>query len=99
MKICVAIGLLVLASLHGASAVAEPIGPRSGSSSTPTSCDRCAACRKNIKPADKSSPTQDETNNSQRAAQCQADCADCAIRGEVPTSVPATPIDPAKAKQ
>ena len=27
MKICVAIGLLVLASLHGASAVAEPIGP------------------------------------------------------------------------
>jgi hypothetical protein len=99
MKAHLSVGLFFLVALCGELAVAEPIGPGAGSSSGPSSCDRCAACRKTIRPADTISPTQDVTTNSQKAAQCQADCADCLIRGEVPVSAPANNIDPTKEKQ
>jgi hypothetical protein len=99
MKIHLYAGFFLLVTLCGGMAAAEPIGPGAGTSSDQTSCDRCAACRKTIAPTGQSSPIQDETNNSQRAAQCKADCADCEIRGAAPASVPANAVDQTKAKQ
>jgi hypothetical protein len=99
MKAHLSVGLFFLVGLCGGLAAAEPIGPGAGISSGQTSCDRCAACKKIIAPADKSSPMLDDTTNSQKVAQCKADCTDCYIRGEAPASVPANSIDQTKEKQ
>jgi hypothetical protein len=99
MKAHFSVGLFVLVGFCGGLAAAEPIGPGAGTSSGQTSCDRCAACKKVIGAADKSSPMEDGTTNSQKTGQCKADCADCNIRGEAPASVPANSIDRTKEKQ
>jgi len=99
VKARLSIGLSLLVSLYAWSATAEPIGPGTGSASGLTSCERCAACRK-IGSTDKTGdPIGDVTSNSQKAAQCQADCADCAIKGVAPATVPANPTNQTIEKQ
>ena len=87
MKAQLLVGLSLLLSLYTWSATAEPIGPGTGPSSGVTSCERCTACRKT------GDPTGAVTSNSQKSAQCKADCADCAIKGVAPATVPANPTN------
>jgi hypothetical protein len=91
-----ALGLLLLAGLYCGPAVAEPVGPGAGSTSEPTACERCDACKP--KPADRSKLT-DGTENSSKFGKCNADCAECFIRDEIPKSVPGNAVNPTTEKQ
>jgi hypothetical protein len=87
VKVRLAIGLSLFVSLYCWPGVADPIRPGAGSPSDLTTCERCAACEK----SGSIFPMREVTFNSQRAAQCKADCADCTIQSAAPTSVPGGP--------
>jgi hypothetical protein len=93
VKGLLAVAVLLLAGLHLGPTAAEPVGPGAGSSSTPSSCDRCNACRHVIKPADTGNPTKDSTPNLSRTARCNADCTDCLLQSDVPNSTPENPVN------